>query len=133
MFRNTTIAALVALAALGACSTPDATPEATPNPATVAPATPATAEVSLADTVWAEAKSNFPGGTISTGSPLSLVTDVEDMGAGTIRVYVQEHLSDDERDTMARHTFNMGAYNNTDLTVVVVRDASGTDSNHYRR
>lgn len=86
---------------------------------------------SLADTVWAAVLENF-GGEVSSGSPLFAVTEVEDVSTGTIRVYVQQNLDDAGRDEIARHTINMGAFNNDELQTVVVRDASGVDSNHYR-
>lgn len=109
---------------------PDGT---TATPRNDTPATPEpTDAVSLAETVWADVQANFPDG-ITSDSPLFAVTEIEDVSAGTIRVYVQENLTDDGREEVARHVFNLGAWDNTDLTVVVVRDASGIDSNHYRR
>jgi hypothetical protein len=86
----------------------------------------------LADAVWAQVNGGFPDG-ISVESPLFAVTGVEDVGAGTIRVLVQENLSDAQRAEVARHVFNLGAWDNTALSIVVVPDASGVDSNHYRR
>lgn len=100
-------------------------PEPEPTPTVTTPT------VSLAETVWAAVQANFPGG-ITSDSPLFAVTDVEDVSTGTIRAFVQENLADDGREEVARHVFNMGAMENTDLTVVVVRDASRRDSNHYR-
>lgn len=119
--------------ASGASAPPE--PVTTPEPTTEASATPGetpTAEAeSLADTVWATVLENF-GGEVSSGSPLFAVTEVEDVSSGTIRVYVQENLDDAGREEVARHTFNMGAFDNDELQTVVVRDASGVDSNHYR-
>ena len=90
-----------------------------------------TSEVSLAETVWSQVEENFPDG-ITSGSPLFVVTDVEDVSSGIIRVDVQDNLTDDGREEIARHMFNMGALQNDELTTVVVRDLSGRDSNHNR-
>ena len=112
----TTIAAMVGLT--GCSSSPEPTPAAT-------------SEDSLAETVWSQVEENFPDG-ITSSSPLFVVTEVEDVSSGTIRVHVQENLTDEGREEIARHMFNMGAMQNDDLTTVVVRDLSGSDSNHRR-
>lgn len=85
----------------------------------------------LAAEVEAGILENFPGG-MTPSTPLYLVSQYEDVSSGTIRVHVQEELTKDERATIARHVFNMGAYDNADLKTVVVRDTTGKDSNHYR-
>jgi len=95
------------------------------------PTPDAIAEVSLAETVWSQVEDNFPDG-ITSSSPLFVVTEVEDVSPGTIRVNVQDNLTDDGRKEIARHMFNMGAMRNDELTTVVVRDLSGRDSNHNR-
>ena len=118
---------LIAVIAAGiGTSGSEPTNEAAPASQTDTPA----ADV-LAATVWDQVESNFPDG-ISSSSPLFTVTDIEDVSPGTIRVFVQENLNDDGRDEIARQVYNMGAMDNAELEVVVVRDASGTDSNHYR-
>lgn len=66
-------------------------------------------------------------------SPVVAVTEIEDMGASTIRVYVQESLTDPARDDVARWFFNMTCMDVPDVDTIVVRDASGLDSNHYAR
>ncbi|MFB7842538.1 hypothetical protein [Microbacterium sp. NPDC056052] len=98
-------------------------PEPTPTPQ--APA--------FAASVWAKVLANFSDGTVPPDSPLVAVTGVEDISSGTIRVLVQEPLTKPGRVEVARHVFNLGGgMDTTDLKVVVVRDASGVDSNHYR-
>ena len=62
-----------------------------------------------------------------------VVTDMEDVSPGTIRVYAQIQATDADREDIARGVFNFNGIDVTDLQVVVVRDASGVDSNHYRR
>lgn len=66
-------------------------------------------------------------------SPVVAVTEIEDMGASTIRVYVQESLTDPARDDVARWFFNMTCMDVPDVDTIVVRDVSGLDSNHYAR
>lgn len=60
------------------------------------------------------------------------MTKVEDMHGGTIRVYVQQHLTEDEAKHIGRLVFTLGALHDTDLKTVVVRDTSGVDTNVYR-
>ena len=112
----TTIAAMVGLT--GCSSSPEPTPAAT-------------SEASLAETVWSQVEENFPDG-IPPTNQLIAVTETEDISTGDIRVYVQLNLTDDERVEFARVIYYMGAMNNTDLQTVVVRDATGLDSNHFR-
>lgn len=85
----------------------------------------------LAKRVEQSIADNFPGG-VTSSSPLFAVTKYEDVSTGTVRVYVQENLTDNGRDEVARHVRNMGGYGNDDLKTIVVRDASGVDSNHFK-
>lgn len=108
-------------------------PTVEPKPTAIpGPDTEPEPEMSLAATVWDRVQANFPGG-MSTESPLYAVTEVEDISSGTIRVYVQENLTDDGRALVARHMITLGALDDDELQTVVVRDASGIDSNHFRR
>lgn len=106
-----------------AAPTPSASPSVEPEPtAAVEP---------LAESVWAEIVAGY-GGTVPSSSPLFAVTSVEDVSGGTIRVFVQQDLSELDREEIARQVFNLGAFNNTALQTVVVQGADGRDSNHYR-
>ena len=117
------VAALSA-AAMSGCSTSEPAPEPASSEVEPAPA-------NVASDVESGIEANFPGG-ISETSPLFPVTEYEDVSDGTVRVYVQETLTDTGRDEVARHVFNMSGMTSDELSTVVVRDASGKDSNHYR-
>ncbi len=65
-------------------------------------------------------------------SPLYAIVDIETMYDGTIRVHYQEALTDDQRDEVARHVFNLTAPTVPELDTVVIRDSTGVDSNHRR-
>ena len=113
-----TIAATIGLT--GCSSTAEPTPDATP-------------EVSLAETVqdnldeW-YSQEEFPNG-IPLDDLLFALTEIEDVSDGTIRAYVQYDLSDAEREAVANSVHGLGY--TEDLKVVVVRDVSGLDSNHF--
>ncbi|WP_309132622.1 hypothetical protein [Brevibacterium sp.] len=66
-------------------------------------------------------------------SPVYAVTKVEDVSTGTARVYVQDTLTDDQADDVARWFMNMGcgADDSLEINTIVVRDVSGVDRNHF--
>lgn len=64
-------------------------------------------------------------------SPVRAVTGFEDISNSTLRVFVQENLTDSGRDDVARWLFNMSCASVPETDTIVVRDASGIDSNHY--
>lgn len=82
----------------------------------------------IADDVWANIQEAFPDG-IETDSPLIAVNGVEDVSSGTIRVNVQQNLTDAERQEIADLVHGLGYVE--ELETIVVRDASGLDSNHF--
>ncbi|WP_072314409.1 hypothetical protein [Agrococcus sp. Marseille-P2731] len=145
------VAAAAAAALLAACAggTPD--PTRTPEPvATTAPAVtdegtptpepletdaPAASESadaeSLAEDAWEAVLAHF-GGEVPASSPLSAVIATEDISADTIRVHVDDELTDADREEVARLTFELGAADDQALRSVVVRDATGVDSDHER-
>ena len=57
----------------------------------------------------------------------------EDIGAGTIRVYVQENLTKDEAVYLGENVLSLTGLNIEDLDTVVIRGADGIDVNTYRR
>ncbi len=59
------------------------------------------------------------------------ITEWEDVSAGTIRVYVQENLSDDRAHELGRNILSLTGLQVTDLDTVVVRGADGVDVNVY--
>lgn len=81
----------------------------------------------IADEVWSNVEAAYPEG-IPADDPLTGVNDVEDVSAGVIRVNVQYDLSDAERQQVADAVQGLGYVDG--LKTVVVRDASGLDSNH---
>lgn len=107
-------------------------PEPSDEPAESADPEPSESDESLADEVWENVEANY-GGPVPSSSPLFAVTDVEDVSSGTIRVFVQETLTDAGREEIARQVFSLGAWDLIELDTIVVQDASGVDSNHYRR
>lgn len=134
------VAAVVGLAIIGGIATllnPErdrpgaATPAPTSNMQSEDTSEPVPEETGLAEAVWSNVTANYPGGIAAT-SPLYAVTDTEDVSATAIRVYVQENLNDAQREEVARNVYNLGATDIPALSIVVVRDASGIDSNHYR-
>lgn len=67
-------------------------------------------------------------------SPAIYIADFETITEGTIRVIVQESLTDDGKEKTARWVFNMGCVVDdgmTPLDTVVVRDISGVDKNFF--
>lgn len=92
---------------------------------------PATEEAATAEDVKAGIEANFPGG-LTSSSPLFVITEYEDVSPGTVRVHAQENLDDAGREEIARQVFNMSGTTAEELSTVVVRDASGEDSNHRR-
>lgn len=89
-----------------------------------------TPSVPLAETVQANIDEWFPDG-IPTDEPLFALTEIEDMYDGTVRVYIQENLTDAQRERAANDVQSLGYVEG--LEVIVIRDASGRDSNHYFR
>lgn len=130
--RNGFIAAATALLAVGlaGCS-------GSPDDATAKPSPAAVSEVGepsapdIAVRVREGIEAGFPGG-IDATSPLFAITEYESLGSDTVRVYVQENLDDSGRDEIARQVATMTMLSPDELRVIVVRDASGVDSNHYR-
>lgn len=138
--RNVLVAAAAALLAVGiaGCAGSPEEATATPAPAEVAevvePAAEEVAEVAAPDIavrVREGIEAGFPGG-IDASSPLFAITEYESLGSDTVRVYVQESLDDSGRDEIARQIGTMTMLSSDELRVIVVRDASGVDSNHYR-
>lgn len=70
---------------------------------------------------------------LGSDSPAFAVTKVEDISSGTIRVYVQDSLTDDQSADVARWFMNMGCGSDDSLKLdtVVVRDTSGVDRNNF--
>lgn len=66
-------------------------------------------------------------------NPVYAITEIEDMGASTVRVYLQENLSDTDRADVARWLFNMTCMEVPEVETIVVQDSTGLDSNHYAR
>lgn len=95
---------------------------------TAGPASDATASVSLAATVQSNLDKSFPDG-IPTDDILYAMAKIEDVSEGTIRAYIQYDLSDSERQQAADEVQGLGW--TEDLKTVVIRDASGLDSNHF--
>lgn len=62
--------------------------------------------------------------------PYYAISDIEGMSGSTVRVHVQEAMSDEEREQMGRWFFNMTCHEVPELDTVVVNDTSGLDSNH---
>lgn len=120
---------LLAVGMTGCAGSPeDATAEAAPAEVTetVEPAAP-----DIAVRVREGIEAGFPGG-IDASSPLFAITEYESLGSDTVRVYVQENLDDAGREEIARQVGTMTMLSPDELRVIVVRDASGIDSNHYR-
>jgi len=69
--------------------------------------------------------------TAMTGSPVVAVTGFEDVNSETVRINVQESLTDAGKDDVARWFFNMTCEQVPEVQTFVVRDLSGVDSNHY--
>lgn len=63
--------------------------------------------------------------------PYYAITGFESIGRSTVRVNVQEPMTDDEEEQMARWFFNMTCQEVPELDTLVVRDTSGVDSNFY--
>lgn len=59
------------------------------------------------------------------------ITEFEDESSGAVRVYVQENLSDADRDALAKMIYGLVHATVPELRTIVIRDASGTDSNHF--
>lgn len=59
------------------------------------------------------------------------ITEFEDVSSDTVRVYVQENLSKSDRDALARMIHGLVTADVPNLDTLVVRDASGVDSNHF--
>lgn len=59
------------------------------------------------------------------------ITEFADESSGTVRVYVQENLTDADRDALAKMIYGLVHATVPDLRTIVIRDASGTDSNHF--
>ena len=59
------------------------------------------------------------------------ITEFEDVSSDTVRVYVQENLSDADRDALAKMIYGLVHETVPELRTIVVRDPSGTDSNHF--
>ena len=136
--RNVLVAAAAALLAVGIAGCGGATEEATAKPApeevTKQAAPEEVTEVAapgLGLKVQEGIAAGFPGG-ITASSPLFAITQYEDVSSGTVRVYVQENLDDAGRNEIAKQVINMSGIPAAELSTVVVRDASGVDSNHYR-
>lgn len=64
-------------------------------------------------------------------SPGHAITQVEGLNDSTVRIYVQELLSDEETETTAHWVFNMSCMDEPNLNVVVIRDLGGVDRNFY--
>lgn len=122
MRRLTTIAALAGILMLAGCSAPVEESAPAPEPT-----------VSTAQVVQDAMDANIPEG-VSAPSWWVGVTEIEDMYEGTVRIHVQQNLTDTGREDLARGVFNFVAASAEPdaLETVVVRDASGRDSNHYR-
>lgn len=63
--------------------------------------------------------------------PYYAISDIEEMSDSTVRVHVQESMTDEEREQMGRWFFNMTCQEVPELDTVVVNDVSGLDSNHF--
>lgn len=85
----------------------------------------------LAQAIQAGVEESFPEG-VEKPALVAAFTEYEPMSKSTIRVHVQETLTKEQRAEAARFVFNMGGYSVPELTTLVVRDATGVDSNHYR-
>lgn len=59
------------------------------------------------------------------------ITEWEDVSAGTIRVHVQESLSDDRAHELGRNILSLTGLQVADLDTVVVRGTDGVDVNVY--
>lgn len=92
---------------------------------------PTVAEQVEAAVLDGNAVDSFQG--LPATSPGFYVTELEDMGADTIRAHVQEQLADADRERTAHWLANMSCTDVPDLDTIVVRDTSGIDSNHYLR
>lgn len=68
-------------------------------------------------------------GPTSPGYP---ITGIDALNTTTIRVNVQETLTDEDRTQTATWVINHACTTVDALSVVVIRDASGVDSNHYK-
>lgn len=66
-------------------------------------------------------------------SPGYWIAGIETVSAGTVRATIQTTLTDEERESAGRWVMQMACGTVEDLDVVVIRDSSGIDSNHYRR
>lgn len=117
---------------------PPATPEPEPSTAPAESPTPAAEpepeEESLAERVEQTAYEqamidSFQD--MSMDSPAWAVTKIEDVSAGTVRVYVQLDQTDEEAELTARWFMNMTCGELPELDAVVVRDTSGVDRNHF--
>lgn len=122
------IAVVAALTLSGCGGGSDATPSAV---TTTVAGSPVKVTGPLSYKVWSSVVRNFPDG-IPTSNVLYATTQVEDHTDDTIRIYIQSNLTDAEQDRAARTLFNFNGFHDTDLQTVIVRDASGVDSNHYR-
>lgn len=118
------ISVAVVLLLVGCSSAP--TDDASQSPVTIGnPMIPVSGPLSTA--VWTEVSSNFDNG-ITDSSPLYDVAKVEDRTPGTITVFVDQDLGQQQRETIGEDVFVKGAPHNTDLTTVVVRDAPGDET-----
>ncbi|WP_143244732.1 hypothetical protein [Agrococcus casei] len=68
---------------------------------------------------------------LGTSSPGYAITGIEEITSSTIRVQVQQQLTDAERDDTARWVFNMSCDAVPALGTVVITDISGIDHNWY--
>ncbi|VXB23487.1 hypothetical protein [Citricoccus sp. K5] len=66
-------------------------------------------------------------------SPGYLISEIEDVSAGAIRVHLQDMLTETEQADIATWVVNMSCTEVSGLDTVVTRDASGIDQNNYTR
>ncbi len=66
-------------------------------------------------------------------SPGFWISEIEDVSAGTIRVYLQDDFTDTEQEDTARWLANMTCQNVDDLDTIVTQDTTGTDKNNFLR
>lgn len=63
--------------------------------------------------------------------PFYAMHSFESIGSSTVRVHVQEEMTEAEEEQMARWFFNMTCQEVPELETLVVRDVGGVDSNFY--
>lgn len=104
---------------------PAETPEPTPTEAA-----PGAQEVETA-ILEGNGVDSFQG--LGATSPGYLISEIEDVSTGTIRVYLQDALTEAEQEDAAKWVINMSCTEAPGIDTVVTRDVSGIDQNNYTR